>query len=169
MAERLVKWNRRSCGSAFSVDGRFRINPVSEGGRPVFALIDRRTTGDARSKGRFATHAKAKLEAEELAKREECERIVDFAENLAREKRERESIDPERVEGVLGALDVDERTVVLILYACTGLPIADLSGRYRALGLLNEGSTLSSFGRAVAKRILEDDPEARDPFEETSS
>ena len=74
-------------------------------------------------------------------------------------------IDSERVEGVLGALDVDERTVVLILYACTGLPIADLSGRYRALGLLNQRSTLSRLGRAVAKRILEDDPEARDPEE----
>lgn len=70
--------------------------------------------------------------------------------------------DPKRVEGILGALDEDEKTTVLILYGCTHLPIADLSGRYRALGILNERSTLSRLGRAIAKRLLEDDPEARD-------
>lgn len=77
--------------------------------------------------------------------------------------------DPKRVEGILGALDEDEKTTVLILYGCTHLPIADLSGRYRALGILNDRSTLSRLGRAVGKKLLEDDPEARDPNEETSS
>ncbi len=72
---------------------------------------------------------------------------------------------PDLVEGILGALDTDERTAVLIMYACEGLPVADLTGRYRALGLTNERSTLSALGRAVGKRICELDPEATDPHE----
>lgn len=72
---------------------------------------------------------------------------------------------PEILEAVLEELSDNEKSAVLILYASRMLPIADLSGRYRELGLLNQRFTLSRLGRAVAKRILEDDPEARDPNE----
>ena len=91
MSARFVKWHRSSSGSAFSKDGRFAIKPATgEPKRPIFLLIDLREVGARRPKGHFATHAKAKLEAEEIAKREECERIVRFAEDLARERLERE-------------------------------------------------------------------------------
>lgn len=72
-------------------------------------------------------------------------------------------VDPALVAAVLEELDTDERNVVVILYYSPwpNAPIADLSGRYRELGLLDQRSTLSRLGRAVAKRILEDDPEAR--------
>ncbi len=66
----------------------------------------------------------------------------------------RNAIDPNLVDAIIDELTVDERNVVLLMHACSMLPVADLRGRYRSLGLLNERSTLSRLGRAVAARIL---------------
>jgi len=74
---------------------------------------------------------------------------------------------PALVAGILGSLSDDEKTAVMVAYAATMLPILDLSGRFRMLGLLNERSTLTELGRTVAQEIIRQDPEATDPHEET--
>lgn len=73
---------------------------------------------------------------------------------------EDEEPSPELVGSIVGALEDDEKTAVLILSACVGLPTADLSGRLRGLRLILENGTISNLGRAVAKELLLDDPEA---------
>lgn len=74
--------------------------------------------------------------------------------------------DRDLVRALVDGLDDDDRTIVLLSYSAQHLPIADLFGRLRPLGLLDERSTLSPLGRAVAKEIVRCDPEAMDPHPE---
>ena len=87
MSARFVKWHRSAEGFVESKCGRFRIAPKFQGCTTPksYELIDGRATRGSL----FESQRDCKLEAEEIAKREECERIVRFAEDLARERRER--------------------------------------------------------------------------------
>lgn len=84
---------------------------------------------------------------------------LEWGDAIAENARARE--EAAQAEAALAAMGDDERTCILVLYACPQLPMLDLGGKLRGLGLLLENGTISLLGMAVAKRLLADDPEAR--------
>lgn len=75
---------------------------------------------------------------------------------------------PDLVSAVRARLTDEEQQELILSCAAPMLPILDLYCRFRPLGLLDEGSTLTELGRAVAQEIIRHDPDATDPHEEGS-
>lgn len=56
-------------------------------------------------------------------------------------------------------LTTTERNALIILRACSGLSMLDLTGRLTELGLLGDNGLLTELGGRVADEIIVDDPE----------
>lgn len=59
-----------------------------------------------------------------------------------------------------------EKNCLLAMLACSGLPIADFTGKFKKRGWIDEKGLLTAEGKSIARKLALGDPEVLPEFKE---